>query len=112
MIPELLNNYRSLSLGNTGTVIKSTPAVLCGYSITNINAAIRFVKLYNLATAPSASDTPFLTIGIPPGSTVSNSIPGGLSFSAGLSARSVTTLPDSGATGSAADEVAVHLFYQ
>jgi len=112
MIPSLLNNFRSLALADAGIVVKASSAVLCGYSITNINAAIRFVKLYNKATAASAADTPVLVIGIPAGQTVSLTIPGGLVFSAGISARCVTTIPDAGATGAAANEIATQLFYQ
>ncbi len=112
MIPGLLNNYRSLALDDTGLVVATKRSILCGYSITNINAAIRFVKLYNKATAASAADTPVLVIGVPASQTVSLTIPGGLVFSAGISARCVTTIPDAGATGAAANEIATHLFYQ
>jgi hypothetical protein len=112
MTPTLLNNYRSLALGDTGVIVTSQRTILCGWTITNINAAIRFVKLYNKATAASAADTPVLVIGIPPGETVSLVIPGGLVFSAGISARCVTTIPDAGATGAAANEIATQLFYQ
>jgi len=112
MIPGLLNNYRSLALTNAGEVVTAKRTILCGYSITNINAAIRFVKLYNKATAASSSDTPVLVIGVPTNQTVSLTIPGGLVFSAGISARCVTTIPDAGATGAAANEIATQLFYQ
>ena len=112
MIPTLLNNYRSLALADTGVVVAAQKSLLCGWCITNTNAAIRFVKLYNKATAASAADTPVLVIGIPPGATENGSVPGGLLFSAGISARGVTTLADAGATGNAAGEVATQLFYQ
>lgn len=112
MSPELLNSYQSLAAGNTGLVAKAVKAVLCGYSFTNISGAVQYVKLYNKATAPTASDTPVIRVGVPAGQTVSLSIPGGIVFDAGLSVRSVTTMPDAGATGSTAGEVAVNLFYQ
>lgn len=112
MIPELLNSYQTLTAGNTGLVAQAAKSILCGWSISNSGAAVQHVKLYNKATAPTASDTPALRITIPAGQTVSMSIPGGIVFSAGLSVRSVTTMPDAGATGSTAGEVAVNLFFQ
>lgn len=112
MIPELLKSYQTLVGGNTGLVAQARPAVLSGWSITNSGSAIQFVKLYNKATAPTSSDTPAIRIGIPAGQTVSGSFPGGIVFSAGLSVRSVTTMPDAGATESPAGEVAINLFFQ
>ena len=38
--PESLACYRSLVLADTGLVVKAAPAKLCGYVITNINAAM------------------------------------------------------------------------
>lgn len=112
MAPELLNSYQTLVAGNIGLVAKGARTILCGYSITNSAAAVQYVKLYNKATAPTASDVPFMRIGIPAGQTVSLSLPGGVVFSAGLSIRSVTTMPDNGVTASTAGEVAVNLFFQ
>lgn len=112
MISTNLNTFRSLALADAGVVVAAQKSILCGWSITNINAAIRFVKLYNKATAAAAADTPVLVIGIPPGATVSQSIPNGILFPAGISARGVTTIPDAGATGNAANEIVTQLFYQ
>ena len=111
MAPESLNTFRSLVLANAGVVVSAVPQKLVGWSITNINAAIQFVKLYDKATAASAADTPLITIGIPPGATVHAGFTGGIKFVNGISARSVTTQPDAGATGSTAGDVACHLFY-
>lgn len=112
MIPEILNSYQTLTAGNTGLVAQAKRTLLCGWSITNSGAAVQFVKLYNKATAPTASDTPVIRIGIPAGQTVSMSISGGILFDAGLSVRSVTTMPDAEAVASTAGEVAVNLFFQ
>ena len=112
MTPDFLNTYSTLVANDTGLVVKASKAILCGVLLTNKNAAIQFVKLYNKATAPSASDTPLLRIGVPTGQTVTLPIPGGAVFSDGLSIRSVTTLPDAGATGTPAGDVAASLFYQ
>ncbi len=112
MIPEFLNSYQTLAAGNTGLVVQAKKATLCGWSISNSGVAIQHVKLYNKATAPTASDTPALRISIPAGQTVSFSLPGGVVFDTGLSIRSVTTMPDNGATGTTAGDVAVNLFFQ
>lgn len=112
MIPEFLNSYQTLTAGDTGLVAQAKKAILCGWSITNSGSAIQFVKLYNKATAPTASDTPVIRIGVPAGQTVSMSIPGGIVFESGLSVRSVTTMPNAGAVASTAGEVAVNLFFQ
>ena len=112
MLPDFLKSYHTLTAGNTGLVAQAARAVLCGWSISNSGAAIQHVKLYNKATAPTASDTPALRISIPAGQTVSFSLPGGVVFDTGLSVRSVTTMPDAGAPGSTAGEVAVNVFFQ
>ncbi len=64
------------------------------YNVTcsNINAAVRYVKIYNKATAPVlATDIPILIIPIPANSTISLNL-GSLGFrcSAGI-AMSITT---------------------
>jgi len=112
MSPDFLNSYQSLAAGNTGLVAQDAKTILCGYSFTNIGGAAQYVKLYNKATAPTSSDVPAIRIGVPAGQTVSLSIPGGIVFDAGLSFRSVTTMPDAGTTGPTAGDVAVNLFFQ
>ena len=112
MSPDFLNSYQTLVATDTGLVVQTRKTILCGWSITNSGAAIQFVKLYNKATAAAAADTPVLRIGIPAGQTVSFSLPGGVVFDTGLSVRSVTTMPNAGATGTTAGEVAVNLFFQ
>lgn len=112
MAPDFLNSFQTLAATNAGLVVQAKKTILCGWSITNSGAAIQFVKLYNKATAAAAADTPVIRIGIPAGQTVSGSIPGGVVFETGLSVRSVTTMPDAGATGTTSGEVAVNLFFQ
>ena len=112
MIPELLNSYQTLVAADTGIVVQDAKTILCGWSITNSAASVQYVKLYNKATAAAAADTPAIRIGIPAGQTVSMSIPGGIVFDTGLSVRSVTTMPNAGAIGTTAGEVAVNLFFQ
>jgi hypothetical protein len=112
MAPDFLNSYQTLVAGDTGLVAQDAKTILCGWSISNSGSAIQHVKLYDKATAPTAADVPKLRISVPAGQTVSFSLPGGVVFNTGLSVRSVTTMPDNGATGSTAGEVAVNLFFQ
>ena len=110
--PEELLVFRSLVLADTGVVAKASEAKVCGGSFTNSAATIRYLKIYNKATAAAAADTPVLTIGIPTLQTVTLSVPGGLRFSAGISLRCVTTAPDAGAVSATSGDVLCQLFYK
>ena len=104
--------YRTINAQNTGVVAKATPGKVFGWHISNVNAAARFVKLYNKATAADENDTPLLTIPIPATNIAQMSVPAGISFSAGISIRAVTTVADNGNTGSTANDIVVNLFYK
>lgn len=53
------------------TVVKGAAGTLYSITASNTNAAARFVKVYNKATAPTAgTDVPVLTIPVPPGAVV------------------------------------------
>ena len=48
------------------TVVKATPGVVTGLMVVNTNAAARYVKLYDKATAPvPGTDIPALTVQVP-----------------------------------------------
>ena len=111
MAPENLTTFRSLTLQNTGVVVKSIAGVVAGILITNTNVAMRFVKIYDKATAPTAADTPVLSIGVPGLTTLPVPIDGGLRFSNGIGARGVTEVADNGTTSNAAGEVITEISY-
>lgn len=104
--------YRSTALASTGVSVTTSATRVLGWSLTNSSGAIRYVKLYNKATAASSSDTPVLTIGIPTLSTVSFYPSGGINFPLGLSARCVTEAADSGTTAATANDVLAHILYK
>ena len=104
--------YRSLALGDTGLVAKDSAARLFGWTLTNSSAAIRYVKIYNKATAPTASDTPVFTIGVPTLQTVQFYPSGGVNFSIGLSARCTTAAADNSTAAATAGDVLAHLLYK
>jgi hypothetical protein len=104
--------HRSLALANTGVVVKAGPTRVFGWSVTNSADAIRYLKLYNKATAATASDTPVFTIGIPTLQTVSFYPSGAVNFPLGLSARCTTEPTDAGATGATSGDVLAHILYK
>lgn len=108
--------YRRISTANTNSaVIKDKAGRLHGVFATNVNAAARYLKLYNKATAPSENDTPVLTLMIP-GNTAGAGFSLPLSedqieFSAGISMRLVAGAADNNTGAAAAAEQVVNIFY-
>lgn len=97
------------------TVVKAAAGKLIGGLLKNVSAAVRYVKLYNKATAPvPGTDVPILRIPLNAGETVNlNSILGttGHTFSAGISYVIVVNQADADATVVAAGDVVVNLVY-
>jgi hypothetical protein len=114
---------RILSAANANlTSVKATAGQVYGWYITNTNAAARYVKLFNKATAPdpsgcsSNSDCPVMTILIPGGSTAGSGtatqfVPG-ISFTTGIGLAIVTGVADTSEDAVAANEIIVHLFWK
>lgn len=92
--------------------IKASAGTVYGLSISNTNAAARYFKLYNKATAPVlASDTPVLRIGIPAGQTVQLTFPMGIAFSAGIAMAAVADALDNGTTGISLADLMINVLY-
>lgn len=102
------------SAGTTNaTSVKGSAATLYGIVASNINAAIRYLKLYNKATAPTVgTDIPVMTLAIPATGVLSVNLGTlGARFTTGL-AFAITTLgTDADATAVAAGEIKVSLAY-
>lgn len=85
------------------TVAKATPCTLYGAFGYNSNAAARYLKVYNKATAPTVgTDVPVLTVYLPPTSSFNiNLTTGGLNLSNGCAYALTTGSPDAdtGAVG-------------
>lgn len=104
--------YRLISAATTNaTVVKASAGQVYSLSLQNINAAIRYLKLYNKATTPDETDVPVATISIPATGLRDISWPTGLAFSAGIAFRLVTELADNGTTAVAAAEQIVNMGY-
>jgi len=95
----------------TGLVVKASEGTLHGFWIANANAAARFLKIYNKATAPTAADTPVMTLRLAPTSSNFLSISGGIRFSAGISMRATTAIADNDVGAPTANDVCANLFY-
>lgn len=110
--------YHLVSAASTNATSLKASAGQIGYIICfNVNAAIRYLKLYNKASSPTVgTDTPVHTIGIPGGSTagagISAPIPIGIEFSTGIAFALTTEATDAGTTGVAANEIVVNIGYK
>jgi hypothetical protein len=112
-----LSIYRRISTASNNSVnVKSSAGLLYGIVAFNINASVRYLKIYDKATAPTVgTDTPVLTIGLTGGAActvVSFLGEIGLTFVNGIGIGIVTGIGDSDNTSTAANEQIVHLFYK
>lgn len=110
--------FKRVSTADTNAaVIKDAAGQLCFAHASNVNAAVRYLKLYNTASAPTVGTTvPTFTIAIPGATT------GGataiiqpavcIAFSTGISMALTTEATDAGSTGVAASELVVNIGYK
>lgn len=97
-----------LSAASTNaTLVKGTPGRIYSAQFSNTANAYRFVKFYNLASAPTVgTSTVASIIGIPPGGRATLNTPQGIYCSAGIAYSIVTGAGDADATAVGANEVA------
>lgn len=96
--------------------VKSSAGNVYGVFASNVNAAVRYVKLYDLAGDPSVgTSVPALTLAIP-GSTAGGilnfQIPVGIYFPTGIAVAMTTEATDAGSTAVSANEHVVHILYK
>ena len=105
--------YQLVSAGSTNaTSVKGSAGKVYGIQVNNANAAVRYLKLYDKATAPTVgSDTPVKTIMIPAGGTVVISSALGIAFASGIGFALTTEATVAGSTGVSASEHIVNLEY-
>lgn len=102
-----LNSAASIN----ATVVKASAGIVGFIHAVNLNAAVRYLNLYNKATTPApATDNALLIAKLPiPASTTGAGftlpIPNGAAFSSGISYAVVTDATDTGATAVAANEI-------
>jgi hypothetical protein len=102
-----------LSAASTNaTSVKNAGARLYAYKLANTGTTWRYLKFYNMTTAPVVgSSIPLLVVPIPPGGVADmhNSIP--ITFAAGMSYAITAGPEDTNNTGVAASEIVGHLLY-
>jgi hypothetical protein len=95
------------------TSTKASAGTVWSVLASNINAAVRYLKLYNKASAPTVgTDIPVMVIPIPAGGVVQiNGGSNGLRFGTGIAWALTTGAADSNATAVAAGEIKVAIAY-
>lgn len=103
--------YRNLDIDESGAsqIAKASAGRLIWYFIYNNASSVRFVKVYDKATAADETDTPVLTLAIPAASAANVTIPGGLTFAAGIALRATTGVADNDTGAPGANDVIVNL---
>jgi len=111
---DLLTFKRISAAGTNAEAVLPGAHTLGGYYISNANAsAFRFLKLYDKATPPNVGiDVPKITIGIPFMSAANIGLDDGIAFELGIALAMTTGVADTDATGVAANELVVNLFYE
>lgn len=98
------------------TSAKASAGQVYGIAAYNINAAARYLKLYNKASAPTVgSDTPVLRFAIPgntAGSGINVAFPNGIAFGTGIAWALTTGITDADNTGVAVSEILVNILYK
>lgn len=98
------------------TSVKASAGQVYGWTITNVNAAARFVKLYNKATAPTVgTDVPVMTILVPGGTTGGQAVfssPHGITFGTGIALAITSAVGDADTGAVAANEIVVNLLFK
>lgn len=109
--------YKLTSAASTNaTSVKGSAAKLYGIQVYNNNAAVRYLKIYNKASAPTVgTDTPIKVIHIPGNTAGAGSnvpIPSvGISLATGLAFAITTGIADSDTGAVALNEITVNLDY-
>jgi hypothetical protein len=106
------NTFRTLDAQPTGVNVKASPGEVAGWYFSNNAAAVRYLKLYDKATAPTSADTPKLTILVPANGAANLLGPAGIDFTSGIGLRCTTGVADNDTGSPTANDVIVNLFYR
>ena len=110
-----LSISRVLSAASTNaTSVKASGGQVYSWSIYNTTASsLRYVKLYNKASAPTVgTDTPVITLLIPPSGGTNFSDDNGIAFGTGIALAITGAATDADTTAVGANDVLVNLFYK
>ena len=110
-----LSMTRLLSAATTNaTLVKSSAGNLYGIWVSNTSASTRWLKLYNMSTAPTVgSSVPVMTIAIPAGFCGDLNVgTHGISFATGISLAITGAYTDADTTAIAAGDVCLNILYK
>jgi len=113
VLPVLLSTFKRVSNAGTNAALVAAGVVsLRGYYLVNTHATLmRYVKLYDKASQPNVgTDTPKLTLGIPPGSGANLGVEE-IDFELGIGLALTTGPADSDLGAIAANEIIVNLYF-
>lgn len=100
------------------TNVKASAGTVYGLSVTNINAAVRYIRFYNLSSAPTCSSATGIAgrFAIPASATGAGQVvpipPFGIAFSTGIGYCLTTGSGDTDNTAVAAGDLIVNVFYK
>jgi hypothetical protein len=104
--------FRNSTGDNNLVAAKGSAGTLYGFSVNNTNGALRYLKLYNKATAPVlATDVPVLVIPIPANGTVAQDFNVGLRFATGIAIAMTTGAADNDTGAVTAGEHKIAISY-
>jgi hypothetical protein len=108
------SKHRLLSAATTNaTSVKASAGKVGGWYVSNTNAAGRWLKFYDKASAPTVgTDVPFLTIFLPPGVASNVTLTTGIDFPTGIAFALTTGVADADVAAVAANEIVLNLFYK
>jgi hypothetical protein len=93
------------------TVVKAGAGRVLGWFFINTNAAIRYIKLHNQTTTPTAGSGVVRTIGIPANGVASFRLEGGIAFSTGIALTTVTGAADADNTAVGLNDIIGDIFF-
>lgn len=114
MKSQFVARIASAAASDNATLVRAGPCLARHITGYNAAVAVRYLKLYNKATAPTiGTDTPVMTIALGPSAAFNIALPEqGLYFSLGLGLGMVTAAADnSTAALTAADVVGLNVVY-
>lgn len=107
---DVATGFRLVSAASTNaTSLKASAGTIYSLTAFNLNAAVRYLKLYNKASSPTVgTDTPVATFAIPASTTGAGftiSFPFGFDFETGIAYATTTGAADSDTGAVAANEI-------
>jgi hypothetical protein len=95
------------------TLVKNGPGRVHGWVVNNTNAAVRYLKLYNTAAAPTVGTTvPVMTVALAPSQVSIAQFPVGIGFETGISFALTAGVAVADVAAVGANESVVSILYR